>query len=216
MRCSSCGNKVKHDSTFCTHCGEKIEDASLFSESTENRLALRVSPKCKKYLIMFVSVIVCVIYFFGFRCKAGICPLPSRVQGEYCAAHTCMRNECTNKKADGRNYCYTHSPSYSSNQPYIPESAEAVLDFSNISITHNSSYTVCTGTLTNNGSRTYVFVEVKGKFQDSFGKVLDTDWTYAVGSEGLAPGESTTFRVSVDKNRDITKCTMEIIDYDRE
>lgn len=85
-----------------------------------------------------------------------------------------------------------------------------------MSISHNSSYTVCTGTLTNNGRRTYTFIEVKGKFKDSSGIVLDTDWTYAVGSEGLAPGESTSFRISVDKNLGIKKCTMEIIDYDRE
>ena len=91
-----------------------------------------------------------------------------------------------------------------------------MLAFSDVSISHNSSYTVCTGTLTNNGHRTYTFVEVKGKFIDSSGSVIDTDWTYAVGSEGLAPGESTSFRISVDKNLDITKCTMDIIDYDRD
>ena len=47
------------------------------------------------------------------------------------------------------------------------------------------------------------FVEIKGKFIDVYGRIIDTDWTYAVGSEGLAPGESTTFRLSVEKNREI-------------
>lgn len=213
MRCSKCGNKVKSDATFCTHCGQRIDNTDLV-ENDEEKQATPL-PR-KKILIIGIAVVFCLVYFFGFRCKAGICPLPSSIGGEYCITHTCKWSDCKNKKATDRNYCYTHSPSYSSNNSYTPESAEDVLEFSDVSISHNSSYTVCTGTLTNNGRRTYTFIEVKGKFKDSSGKVLDTDWTYAVGSEGLAPGESTTFRISVDKNWDIKKCTMEIIDYDKE
>ena len=94
------------------------------------------------------------------------------------------------------------------------ESAYSVLKISGISVTNNSNYTVCTGTITNNGKKTYKFVEVKGSFKNSSGTVLDTDWTYAVGSEGLAPGESKTFRMSVPKNYDIKSCSVIIQDYD--
>ncbi len=94
------------------------------------------------------------------------------------------------------------------------ESATSVLKISNISVTSNSSYTVCTGKITNNGKKTYKFVEVKGSFKNSSGTVLDTAWTYAVGSEGLAAGESTTFRMSVPKDTSIKSCTVTIIDYD--
>lgn len=73
---------------------------------------------------------------------------------------------------------------------------------------------MCTGTITNNSSKTYRFVEVKGAFKNSNGKVVDTDWTYAVGSEGLAPGESSTFRMSVTKQYDITDCDVSILEYD--
>ena len=68
------------------------------------------------------------------------------------------------------------------------------------------------GTVTNKGIRTYDFVEIKGIFKDSYGNVVDTDWTYAVGSEGLAPGESKTFNMSVPKDYSITDCTISIID----
>ena len=34
---------------------------------------------------------------------------------------------------------------------------------------------------------------VNGKFKNSSGTILDTDWTYAVGSEGLEPGEFLNF-----------------------
>lgn len=103
------------------------------------------------------------------------------------------------------------SSNYGSASSY--ESAYSVLKFSNISVSSNSSYTVCTGTLKNTGKKTYDFVEVKGAFEDAAGNVVDTDWTYAVGSEGLAPGESTTFRMSVPKNHTIRSCSVSILDY---
>lgn len=63
------------------------------------------------------------------------------------------------------------------------------LRISGVSLSSSSSYITATGTVTNNGSRTVRFVEVKAAFKNSSGKVVDTDWTYAVGSEGLSPGE---------------------------
>ncbi len=42
----------------------------------------------------------------------------------------------------------------------LPEKAEDVIDFSDINISSNSAHTICTATVTNNGVRTYMFVEV--------------------------------------------------------
>lgn len=94
------------------------------------------------------------------------------------------------------------------------ESAYSALKFSNIYVSHNSSYTVCTGKVTNNGKKTYRFVTIKGSFENSYGTVVDTDSTYAVGSEGLAPGESKSFRMSVKKDTTIEDCSISITDYD--
>lgn len=94
------------------------------------------------------------------------------------------------------------------------ESGYSALQITNLAISTNSSYTICTGAVKNTGSKTYSFVEVKGAFKDESGTVVDTDWTYAVGSEGLAPGESSTFRLSVTKNYNITSCSVSILDYD--
>lgn len=102
--------------------------------------------------------------------------------------------------------------SSSSSSSYSYESKYSALKISNVSVTSNSSYTVCTGTITNNGKKNYSFVEVKGAFKNSSGTVLDTDWTYAVGSEGLAPGESKSFRMSVPKNYSISSCSVSIMD----
>lgn len=97
---------------------------------------------------------------------------------------------------------------------YSYESARSALKFSDLSLTSNSSYTICNGTITNNGSKTYSFVKVKGAFKNSSDTVVDTDWTYAVGSEGLAPGEAKKFRLSVKNDYTIETCSVSIYDYD--
>ena len=109
-----------------------------------------------------------------------------------------------------------HLPSTADYSSYRPEKAEEVLTFSDIKVSNNSSYTICNATITNNGRRTYTFIEVKGKFKNSSGTILDTDWTYAVGSEGLEPGESATIRLSVSKNYNISNCSLEVYDYEKD
>ncbi len=216
MYCNKCGKTIQSDAVFCSHCGEKLLIKEQGTKNVFKYKKISSIINAHKKLILFVLVILFfVIYFFGFRCKSFICFLPRNFGGEYCVVHTCERDGCTNKKATDKKYCYTHSPTTSSGIIYTPESAKDVLDFSNIDISHNSSYTVCTGTITNNGRETYTFVEVKGIFKNSYGTIIDTDWTYAVGSEGLAPNESTAFRMSIDKNLDVTNCKIEIIDYDK-
>lgn len=55
---------------------------------------------------------------------------------------------------------------------------------------HDGSYPYVTGTITNNSSKTVSFVKIKIALYDSNDKVIDTTWTYAIGAEGIAPGES--------------------------
>lgn len=105
------------------------------------------------------------------------------------------------------------SDSYSS-LPYNYESGYSALQITVDRVSNDSGYTICTGSVKNNGTNTYKYIEVKGSFRDSSGNVIDTDWTYAAGSEGLAPGESTTFRLSVTKNSKITSCSVGLLDYD--
>lgn len=112
--------------------------------------------------------------------------------------------------SSGSSYSGSYSGS-SSSSSYSYESATTVLKFSDIEIEHNTSYTVCTGTVKNTGKKTYEFVKIKGSFKNSSGTVLDTDWTYAVGAEGLAPGESKTFRMSVPKDSSIRSCSISIM-----
>ncbi len=88
------------------------------------------------------------------------------------------------------------------------------LQISNKAISSSRSFTSVTGTVTNLSNQTVRFVEVKAAFKNSNGKTVDTDWTYAVGSEGLAPGESSKFEIMVDKDSSIKDCDVTIQDFD--
>lgn len=57
----------------------------------------------------------------------------------------------------------------------------------------------------------YRYVRVKAQFIDNIGKVVDTDWTYAIGSAWLEPGETTTFKFMVENNS-ITSVNLSFID----
>lgn len=85
------------------------------------------------------------------------------------------------------------------------------LDITNVNVTSNSSYTICTGKITNTGNMSVRYIKVKGAFKNASGITVDTDWTYGIGSEWLAPGESTTFRLSVSRDTSIKKCNVTFI-----
>ena len=225
--CRKCGNKLEDDAQFCVHCGTPVLSAKPSQEQTAAGEPSVTEPAWKAataqvqdtllpfmqrnriLLIIFAVIIVLGIIglgsYFGSRCAVSGCSEKAEY-GDYCIQHVCLEAGCTNRRTSGSNYCYLHQPA-----TYY---ASVDLEISNVKLESNSSYTVATGTVTNNGSHTYTFVKVKGAFQDSSGTTLDTDWTYAVGSEGLAPGETTSFRMSVDKDYKIKKCSVSILDYD--
>lgn len=68
---------------------------------------------------------------------------------------------------------------------------------------HGASSPYVSGTATNNSSKTVEFIKIKIALKDSSGKVTNTVWTYAVGAEGLAPGETTQWTVYCTKAEDI-------------
>jgi len=57
----------------------------------------------------------------------------------------------------------------------------------------------------------YRYVKVKATFKDRYGSVLDTDWTYAVDSSWLNPGETKTFYYMV-RNTSVKSATLSIIE----
>ena len=88
------------------------------------------------------------------------------------------------------------------------------LDISSIYVHTNSAATYCEGKITNNGTETFYYIRLKGSFKDWWGNIIEIGDTYAVGAEGLSPGESTTFKIYCDKNSEIEDCIVTIISYD--
>ena len=162
------------------------------------------------YIMGFV-VFLSFMFFFGTRCSIDGC-YNSKVRGNFCIQHICCISDCTNARAYNDRYCYTHKSMLEDEEGVNGKYGSYNLRISNTSVSSNSSYTTVSGSIKNTSyNTTYYYVKVKGAFQDSFGNVVDTDWTYAVGSEGLAPGESTKFKMSVKKNYKIDDCEVTVL-----
>ena len=57
----------------------------------------------------------------------------------------------------------------------------------------------------------YRYVKVKAQFKNYSGTIVDTDWTYAIDSTWLEPGETKTFYYMV-KNTNIKSATLSFVD----
>lgn len=77
----------------------------------------------------------------------------------------------------------------------------------------NSSYSRYIGTVKNISNETHYFIQVRGSFLDADGNTIDTTWTYACGQEGLRPGESTKFTLSVKADSRIKQVSYNVMDY---
>lgn len=211
-KCSKCGHHLQEAQKFCTACGNKVSQANSNTFTChkcgkEIEATNKFCPYCgirlqggNSWLPKFKNFIIARKKFVIISCITIVVILVTSI-----IAIVVSNN---NSPSSYNNYYgggYTPSYNY--------ESGTSVLKISNIRIGHNSSYTECTGTIKNTGSKTYSFVKIKGSFKTSSGTVVDTDWTYAVGTEGLAPGESTTFKMSIPKNMSVTTCSISILDY---
>lgn len=206
--CKKCGSELSENAKFCKLCGTPTEQPQ--SVPAQMSLPQLFSAHKVKFIIGAAAAVVLLllIVLLSGGCKYSGCDNRSVSGSKYCYSHKC--NLCEEKKFPYSNYCYNHYLLY--DEDAAASSMKSDLRFSKITITNNSSYTVATGSVTNYGSKTYDYVKIKGSFKTSSGSVVDTDWTYAVGGEGLAPGESSTFRLSVDKDYSITSCSVSIMD----
>lgn len=87
------------------------------------------------------------------------------------------------------------SDSSETNSPDIDTSEFSDLEIVDKDGTIDGDYIYVSGAVKNNGDSSVSSVRVKVNYMDEEMSVIDTDWTYAVGSEGLNPGEQTRFEV---------------------
>lgn len=73
---------------------------------------------------------------------------------------------------------------------------------------------IISGSVKNTTQYTVYFVKVKVALMDADNNVINTDSTYAVGDEGLAPGEMTTFECYIDIVEGAEYYKAYVYDYD--
>ena len=95
------------------------------------------------------------------------------------------------------------------------EQASQRLTITNVELSKKGDYLYVDATLRNPGNVSYSFVKVKATYYDFDGNVITTDWTYAVDSVAIEPGENKQFDVvtSSSKASEIRTVKLSIIDY---
>ena len=108
---------------------------------------------------------------------------------------------------------YTPSTKKTTTTNTSASTASTYCKISGVTVTHERNYTYIKGTIKNTSSTTdYRYVKVKASCKNSSGKVIDTDWCYAIDSAWLEPGESKSFEMMVkDENGQIRSATVTIM-----
>ena len=220
--CRKCGAPLGEGDARCPVCAFEASD-KIPSASDDQHEPAPVSaprPKARRPIALIAAIVVMVVvaatFFFLFmssRCAMDGC-MEEAPNGRYCISHVCLEGGCETSRSKNSSYCYYHQSLRDKAEEEAAASPLRDLRISDVSVSSDGSYVRASGTVTNRGSRTYTFIKVKGSFKDRSGEVVDTDWTYACDSEGLAPGETTSFQMSVPKKGSITDCSVTLLDCD--
>ena len=194
----------------CKRCNEKYSDVlreCLYCENDKKYVEKKSNKKLIIGIILIVFSIISVVIwgYMSSRCKYKDCYNTKNIYGvltNYCNYHENVIAEVINSLVSDSGTSSTSTTSGSS------------LVLKNVELDKDTYYYKASGSLSNYGSKTAKFVKVKVQFKSYYGSVIDTDWTYAVGSEGIAPGETVKWSCSVEKDYDIDDVVAEIIDYD--
>ena len=195
----------------CKRCNEKYSD--LLDECPSCNEVKRKNRQNNTVLIIgFSLIILCIIFFLihGYlvtRCMYEDCYNNSYKDGVNC--WYCTKHAQEVAEVLGLSSNESSSSSSSSNKVYL-----MVKDVYLSKGSSHSNYYTASGAVYNYGSITAKYVKVKVKFLNSYGKIVDTDWTYAVGTEGIEPGETVKWSCMVEKDYAIESIEAEIIDYD--
>ncbi len=74
------------------------------------------------------------------------------------------------------------------------QEALAAIEIEDCSLSRDGNWLTAEGSVRNGGSENVEFVKVAVEWRSGLGRIIDTDWTYAVGAEGLAPRQSSQFK----------------------
>ncbi len=225
--CKYCGVQLDENALFCPFCGKalnvQVTNNETNTDDAESNAGGFFKGENKKKLLIYggiglavAAIVIIIILAVGSgKCKHNGCGNNAVGDSKYCYFHKCSISDCVSPSASYSNYCYSHYLIYDDdaeeNSNYV---SSYDLKISNVRVYTSGSYTYAEGSLKNTSDSTVSYVKVKGAFKDYRGNVIDTDWTYAVGSEGLAPGESCKWKLWADKDYSIDECDVSILDFD--
>ena len=222
--CKYCGAKVEDTAAICPACGKEIRNGSQTKESGPPVSSLRTSVNkivggSRRWIYIGAGaagiLLLIVLVLFSGKCKSSGCRNRKAPGSNFCYNHKCDVPDCRKERLASSNYCYEHYLKYDLEDDDSTSGAYSwELKISDVKVYSEYSFTFAEGSLTNNSSSTVKYVKLKGSFKSRLGTVIDTDWTYVVGSEGLAPGETCKWKMSVTKDYDITDCDVTILDND--
>lgn len=87
------------------------------------------------------------------------------------------------------------------------------LSIENTSCSRSSNYIYAKGYVKNNTDQTLTYIEIKADVVNSSGEIIDTNYTYAVGSEGLSPGSRKSYEIMIPYDDSVNQCKYYIVDY---
>lgn len=222
--CKYCGAKVEDTAAICPACGKEIRNGSQTKESGPPVSSLRTSVNkivggSRRWIYIGAGaagiLLLIVLVLFSGKCRSSGCRNRKAPGSNFCYNHKCDAPDCRKERLASSNYCYEHYLKYDLEDEDTSSGAYSwELKISDVKVYSEYSFTFAEGSLTNNSTSTVKYVKLKGSFKSRLGTVIDTDWTYAVGSEGLAPGETCKWKMSVAKDYDITDCDVTILDND--
>lgn len=208
---------------FCKYCGTPILDNESVCPACKKSHEMPVETK--KVLDKRVFGLTAVVVIFAVvgilltgtgKCHENGCKNKAVAGSDYCYSHKCALRSCNKKRFSYSNYCYSHYLEYDDDVTSTSNRVSAnelKLEVTRLYRSDAGNYYYAEGTVKNNSSSTVSYVKVKCAFLDSAGNVIDTNWTYAVDSEGLAPGESKKWDMMVSYDRKIDKCRASILDF---
>ena len=126
-----------------------------------------------------------------------------------CAIILIVNGISSSKPSKSSGYSYSGSSSYEMDHGTY---CMLYMKISNVKVTHSGNYAYISGTVTNTGTYQIRYVKVRAVCKNYKGTVIDTDWTYAVDSSWLNPGESKKFEMMVkDTGKDISTATVTVV-----
>lgn len=226
--CKYCGVKVEDTDVICPGCGKEIgaghQKRNSYQDSSKETAPDSVhwsasSVVFRRWIFigagMSCVLLLIILVLISGKCQSKGCRNRNAPGSNFCYNHKCDVPDCQVERISFSNYCYDHYLKYDqSENDSTPHAYSWELKISDVKVYSEYSFTYAEGSLTNNSSSTVKFVKLKGSFKSGIGKVIDTDWTYAVGGEGLAPGETCKWKMSVAKDLSITDCDVTILDND--